>query len=90
MSTVVNPATDPPGSSIGVARVDGMYGTFGTFRNKIWGRYQVFVTNHLNKVEVRLRNGSRVILSPDDPRTFVAEISKIAVDHGITIDGKHV
>jgi hypothetical protein len=88
VSVVVNPATDPPGTSIGLARVDGMYGTFGTFRNKAWGRYQVYVTNHQNRVEIRLKNGSRVILSPDDPEAFVAAIGNAAAEHGITIDAR--
>ncbi|MEN8131605.1 MAG: PH domain-containing protein [Pseudomonadota bacterium] len=90
VSAVVNPATDPPGNSVGIARVDGMYGTFGTFRNKAWGRYQIYTTTGLNRVEIRLKNGSRVILSPDDPEAFVAAISKVAANHGITIEGNSV
>ncbi|MGD8311840.1 MAG: PH domain-containing protein, partial [Gammaproteobacteria bacterium] len=57
ISAMVNPATDPPGSSIGLVRVEGLYGTFGTFWNRSWGRYRVYVTNRQNRVEIRLNNG---------------------------------
>ena len=47
-------------------RVDGIYGPFGSYWNKEWGRYHVFVTNHRKRVEIRLADDSRVIVSPDD------------------------
>ena len=83
---LLNPATSPPGMSIGLARIEGIHGTFGSYWNKTWGRYQVFVTNHLNTVEVRLEDGSRVILSPDDPGAFVEAVRKEALELGITIE----
>ncbi len=83
---VVSPATRPPGFSIGLARVDGLHGTFGTYWNKTWGHYQVFVTNHLNNVELRLEDGSRAILSPDDPSAFVAAVRKAASECGVNIE----
>jgi hypothetical protein len=83
---VLSPAMSPPGFSIGLARVEGIHGTFGSYWNKTWGRYQVFVTNHLNRVEVRLEDDSRVIISPDDPNAFVAAVRKSASEHGITIE----
>ena len=83
---VISPATSPPGFSIGLARVEGIHGTFGSYWNKTWGRYLVFVTNHLNRVEVRLEGGSRVILSPDDPIAFIDAVRKEALELGITIE----
>jgi len=83
---VLSPATSPPGFSIGLARVEGIHGTFGSYWNKTWGRYQVFVTNHLNKIEVRLEDGSRVIISPDDPMAFLAAVRTVASERGITIE----
>jgi hypothetical protein len=83
---VLSPATSPPGFSIGLARVEGIHGTFGSHWNKTWGRYQVFVTNHLNKVELRLEDGSRVILSPDDPMAFIDAVRKATFERGITIE----
>lgn len=87
---VLSPASSPPGFSIGLARVEGIHGTFGSYWNKTWGRYQVFVTNHLNRVEVRLEGGSRVILSPDDPMAFLAAVRKAALELGITIEVNYV
>jgi len=86
VSEVLSPVTSPPGFSIGLARVDGIHGTFGSYWNKTWGRYQVFITNHLNKVEVRLEDGSRVIISPDDPMAFIDAVRKAALELGITIE----
>jgi hypothetical protein len=83
---MLSPASSPPGFSIGLARVEGFHGTFGSYWNKTWGRYQVFVTNHLNRVEVRLEGGSRVILSPDDPMAFINAVRKAALELGITIE----
>lgn len=82
---VLSPATSPPGFSIGLARVEGIHGTFGSYWNKNWGRYQVFVTNHLNRVELRLEGGSRVILSPDDPIALVDTVRQAGLALGITI-----
>jgi hypothetical protein len=83
---ILSPATSPPGISIGLARVEGIHGTFGSYWNKTWGRYQVFVTNHLNTVEVRLQVGSRVMLSPDDPMAFIDAVRKATLELGITIE----
>lgn len=82
---VSSPARRPPGKSIGIARVEGFHGTFGSYWNRDWGRFQVFVTNSSNLVEVRLEDGSRVILSPDSPGAFVAALSETARERGIAI-----
>jgi hypothetical protein len=65
------PAPSPPGFTMGVIRVVGIYGTFGIFWNRDWGLFRVFVTNQANRVELRLDNGSRAIVSPDDPGGLV-------------------
>jgi len=68
------PATHPPGMTIGQMRVQGLYGTFGSFWNKHWGKFYVYVTNQANTVELRLTNGSRIIISPDNPQAFVQAV----------------
>ena len=83
---VINPASIAPGLNIVLACVEGIHGTFGSYWNKTWGRYQVFVTNHLNSVELRLEDGSRVILSPDDPMAFLSAVRTMASERGIAID----
>ena len=83
---ILSPATSPPGFTIGLARVEGIHETFDSYWNKTWGRYQVFVTNHLNNVEVRLGDGSRVILSPDDPMAFIDAVRNAALELGISIE----
>lgn len=85
---VASPAEAPPGSRIGIARVEGIHGTFGSYWNPEWGRYRVFVTNHDNTVQLKLRNGTRVILSPDDPAGFVAAVRESASERGIEIEAR--
>ena len=49
-------------------------------------RGDVIITNNLNRVEVRLEDSSRVILSPDDPMAFLDAVRKAALELGITIE----
>jgi hypothetical protein len=68
------PASWPPGNVFGLWRVEGFFGAQGTYWNKAWGRFRVFVTNDENTVELRLESGERVLVSPDDPESFVSAI----------------
>jgi hypothetical protein len=83
---IVSPASEPPGLSIGLFRVEGIHGTFGSYWNKAWGRYRVYVTDERNQVEIRSHSGSRVILSPDDPAAFVSAVRLAGAADGLTID----
>jgi len=79
------PATHPPGMTIGLMRVQGLYGTFGSFWNKHWGKSYVYVTNQANTVELGLTNRSRLIISPDDPQEFVQAVKNVATAYGLNI-----
>ncbi|MGA8262781.1 MAG: PH domain-containing protein [Arenicellales bacterium] len=68
------PASSPTGFTMGIFRVTGIYGTFGVFWNRHWGLFRVFVTNHANRVELCLDDGSHVVVSPDDPGKFVEAV----------------
>lgn len=80
------PATRPAATVIGIARVDGMHGTFGTFRSRDWGRFRMYVTDHDKMVELRLSDGSRVIVSPNDPTGFLAALERTAQLAGAHIE----
>jgi hypothetical protein len=86
---VVSPATDRQGPSIGLARVEGIHGSFGIYWNRAWGRYRAYVTDQGKKVEVRLLDNSRVILSPDDPAAFLRAVRRAAAESGarVAVDG---
>ena len=86
---VVCPAADPLGPTIGVARVEGIHGSFGTYWNRNWGRYRAYVTDHGKTVELRLADNSRVILSPDDPIGFLRAVCNAAAESGnlVEVDG---
>lgn len=71
------PAPHPPGAVFGLWRVDGIFGRQGTFWNRAWGKFRVYVTNERNTVEIRLRSGRRVLLSPDDPERFVDAVRAV-------------
>jgi hypothetical protein len=79
------PATHPPGMTIGLMRVQGLYGTFGGFWNKHWGKFEVYVTNQANSVELGLTNRSKIIISPDDPQTFVQAVQDVATFHSLDV-----
>ena len=79
------PATQPPGLTIGLIRVQGLYGTFGSFWNKQWGKFDVYVTNQTNTVELGVTNRSRIIISPDDPDGFVQMVQNTAATYGLNI-----
>ena len=79
------PATHPPGVTIGLMGVQGLYGTFGSFWNKHWGKFNVYVTNQVNTVELGLTNGSRIIISPDDPQAFIQAVEHAAATYGLNI-----
>ena len=41
----------------------------------------MYVTNQANTVELELINGSRIIISPDDPPAFVQAVQNVATFH---------
>jgi len=86
---VVSPAADPEGPVIGIARVEGIHGSFGVYWNRGWGRYRAYVTDARKKVELRLSNASRVIISPDDPVAFLRAVRRAAEESGapVAVDG---
>jgi len=86
LRSVVRPATNPPGASIGLARVEGIHGRFGSYWNRSWGRYQVYVTNQSNAVELLFEDSHRVILSPDDPDAFISAVERTAFECGLDVD----
>lgn len=61
----------PPGATIGLARVDGFYGVFGTFWNRSWGKYYVYVTDAARIVQILFRDRRRLFLSPRDTERFL-------------------
>lgn len=60
----------PPDGTIGLARVDGFYGVFGTFWNRSWGKYYVFVTDSARVVQILFRDRCRLFISPRDHEEF--------------------
>lgn len=85
---VVVPASTPEGSTIGLARVDGLHGRFGLYWNRNWGRFRVYITDPDKTIELRFEDIGRVIISPDDPGAFLralhAAVEALAVD--VTFD----
>jgi len=86
VQAALHPATRPNRPIVGIARVEGLHGTFGTFRSRDWGRFRLYVTDHRNVVELRLEDGSRVIVSPDDPAAFLQELDRTARMAGSRIE----
>lgn len=76
------PAEETDGASIGLVRVDGVHGRFGTFWSRKSGRYAAYVTNPDNRVELQLRDDIRVFVSPDDPEAFVQTLRLAVAESG--------
>ena len=62
-----------------------LYGTFGSFWNRQWGKFDVYVTNQAKTVELGLTNGSRIIISPDDPQAFVQAVQNVATLQNVNV-----
>lgn len=77
MASVRFPAQRPPGFILGICRVEGLYGAWGVYWSRAWGLFRVYVTDDANRVEIGFRDGRRLILSPDDPQGFVADLEKV-------------
>jgi Bacterial PH domain len=77
LDTVRFPASSPPGNIFGIWRVEGFWGTRGTYWNRGWGRFRVYVTDDKNRVELLLKSGQRIIISPDDPQKFARRVSTL-------------
>jgi len=87
LEAIAYPASLPDGWTIGLIRVEGIFGTFGIFWNRRWGRFHVFVTDHDKRVELVHADGSRFILSPDDPVGFVKAVEQAALRRGVPLSG---
>ncbi len=66
----------PAGATIGLARASGFYGVFGSFWNREWGKYYVYVTDAGKAVQLVLGDGTRLFVSPDDPRRFLDTLAR--------------
>ena len=64
------PAEYPTIFTIGLWRAEGFFGSYGFYWNRPWGLFRVFVTDSQRLVEIVLEDGSRVVISPNDPREF--------------------
>ena len=53
-------AEEPPGLTIGLARAGGFYGVFGSFWNREWGKFYIYVTDATKSVQIIFRGGERL------------------------------
>ncbi len=72
---IVSAEADPSAmnGSLRVFGSGGLFGFFGWFWNRRLGRYRAYCTDLSHSVVVQLREG-HIVLSPDDPAQFVAEL----------------
>ena len=66
---------DPAATQLSIRTfgIGGLGGYIGWFRNQQLGNYLAFVTNSANQVVLRFRSRT-VVISPDNPGAFMAEI----------------
>ncbi len=82
----VRPPEPLRGLTMGLVSVRGFFGTYGLFWNARWGRFRAEITNPANTVQLTLRNGRRVLLSPDQPAAFAATVESAAGLRAMTAD----
>jgi hypothetical protein len=78
VAAVLRPPEPLRGMTMGLVSVRGFFGTYGLFWNVRWGRFRAEITNPANTVQLTLRNGRRVLLSPDQPAAFAAAVKSAA------------
>jgi hypothetical protein len=54
---------------------DGLFAMHGRFRSKHLGKFQAYVTNAENAVVLLVR-GDTIVISPENPRSFVNELNR--------------
>ena len=62
-----------PGEFFGVG---GVFGYQGTFTNPSLGRMTWYVTRKVNAVLIKTANGSKIIVTPNEPDNFVRELNR--------------
>ena len=62
--------------SIRVFGVGGLFGYFGLFRNSRYGTMIWYATRRDQFVVIERSNGRTIVLTPDDPNSFVQEINQ--------------
>lgn len=63
------------GGSIRIFGVGGLFGYYGSFTNFSLGRMTWYATRRDRLVLLKTTNGKKIIITPDDPDKFVAELS---------------
>lgn len=52
--------------------VGGLYGYFGRYYSSRWGRLQLYTTQQRNRILIETRDGTKIVISPDDVQLFAA------------------
>jgi hypothetical protein len=76
--TALRSAVADPNAMRGSLRLfasGGLFGFFGWFRNHSLGLYRAYATDPRRAVVLKL-SGRTVVVTPDDPDTFVAEVRR--------------
>jgi hypothetical protein len=70
-------AADPNAmrGSLRLVASGGLFGFFGLFRNRSLGLYRAYATDPRRAVVLKL-SGRTVVVTPDDPDAFVAEVQR--------------
>ena len=53
----------------------GLFGFFGKFSNPKIGKFSMYATRMNNLILIKLKDGSQIVLSPDNPTEFLNDIS---------------
>ncbi|RLF18596.1 MAG: hypothetical protein DRZ82_07960 [Thermoprotei archaeon] len=67
-----------PGKGIRLWASGGLYGFFGLFYFKDYGKVRVYVTNRHKVVLIRMKDDVPYMISPKDPKEFLEKLGEVA------------
>lgn len=68
----------PKARPVSVLATRGLFGSYGWFWCPGWGFHRIYLTDPDTAIELERRDGRRIVITPSDPRGFLAALSAAA------------
>lgn len=63
---------------VAVLATRGLFGTYGWFWNRDWGMHRIYITDPAEAIEIELKTGRRIVMTPASHRDFIATLRDAA------------
>lgn len=74
---VEEPSDDAFADAIRLTASGGVFGFWGMWQSRQWGRFQAYATRRQGVVVIRRRQGGPLLVTPDRPADFVREARRL-------------